>query len=339
MAEDHPRPLGRGHRVGHRPNDCHFLELPAEGQQTTLILQQHHRTLRGPARRGAMVGACDNLRQQRFIHIRALEQPHLDLERQDRAHQLLDLGHGQRALFHQHRHMIGIGVAGHVHVHPGFDAAQCSIAPIAGMTLNDHVADGERVRHHEAREAPFLAQDLAQQEAVAARRDIVEIHVGAHKGGRARLDRRGKGRQVGVAQLAFGEVDRVVVAPALRRAIAGEVLGAGQHPLRVGVIVALEAAHLSGRHRRAQVGVFARAFDNTPPARIAGNVEHRGEGPVEAGSAGFSGRHGLRLLRHGRIPGRGHRQWHGEDGAVAVDHIQRKQQGDAGRAFLDRQLL
>ena len=101
----------------------------------------------------------------------------------------------------------------------------------------------------------------------------------------------------------------------------------------------LEAAYLGGCHGRTQAGVFAGAFDNAAPAGIPGDVEHRAEGPVQACGAGFPGCHGLGPFGYRRIPRRGHGQRHGEDRAVAVDHIQGEEQRDLRRALFDGNLL
>ncbi len=138
---------------------------------------------------------------------------------------------------------------------------------------------------------------------------------------------------------ALGQVDRIVVAPAIRRAVTGEVFGAGHHMIGRAEIRSLEAAHLGGRHGRTQAGVFAGALDDAAPAGITGDVEHRAEGPVQACGTRFPGCHGLRPFGNRRIPRGGHGQRHGEDRAVAVDHVQGEEQRDLRRALFDGDLL
>ena len=75
------------------------------------------------------------------------------------------------------------------------------------------------------------------------------------------------------------------------------------------------------------------------PAGVTGNVEHRAEGPVQACGAGLPGRHGLRPFGNRRIPRRGHGQRHGEDRAVAVDHVEGKEERDLRRTLFDGDLL
>ena len=96
---------------------------------------------------------------------------------------------------------------------------------------------------------------------------------------------------------------------------------------------------LRHRHARAQVGILARAFDDAAPARIARDVDHRREGPVQAGGRGLLGGDARGALRALRRPASRHRQRHREDRAVAVDHVHGEQQRDAEPRFLDRDLL
>ena len=93
------------------------------------------------------------------------------------------------------------------------------------------LADGEVVGHDEAGEPPLLAQDAAQQLAVGRRRNAVELDVGVHHRAQAggthdRLER----MEVDLAELALTEVGRRPVEPALRGAVADEVLGGRDHP-------------------------------------------------------------------------------------------------------------
>ena len=47
----------------------------------------------------------------------------------------------------------------------------------------------------------------------------------------------------------------------------------------------------------------------------------------------------LRRFFHARIPGRSHGERHGEDGAVAVDDVERKEDGNVEAGFLDGEVL
>ena len=67
------------------------------------------------------------------------------------------------------------------------------------------------------------------------------------------------------------------------------MLGGGHERAGPQHVAALVAAHLRHGHARAEIGVFARAFDDAAPARIARDVDHGREGPVQARRGGFLG--------------------------------------------------
>ncbi len=90
----------------------------------------------------------------------------------------------------------------------------------------------------------------------------------------------------------------------------------------------LESAHLGPRHGRAQIGVFTGAFNNAAPTRIARNIHHGSEGPLDAGRTRILGRHPLGMFFDRRVPGGSHRQRDRKDGAIAVDYVKAYEQGN-----------
>ncbi len=110
------------------------------------------------------------------------------------------------------------------------------------------------------------------------------------------------GGKYDVPQLGVGEVDLVVVAAAERGAVAGEVLGTGDDPLGRAELAALEAADLGRRDRRAEVRILAGALDDAAPARVAGDVDHRRERPVDADRPRLAGGDGLARARSSPDP-------------------------------------
>src|SRR6185437_9273118 len=88
-------------------------------------------------------------------------------------------------------------------------------------------------------------------------------------------------RQVYIPEQLLGNIRRIVIAPAVRRAVTREVLHARDY--RIGPqFIALEPAHLRPRHGRPQIGILARAFHNAPPACIARNIHHRRKRPLDS---------------------------------------------------------
>jgi hypothetical protein len=88
----------------------------------------------------------------------------------------------------------------------------------------------------------------------------------------------------------------------------------------------VEPPHFSAGQRRTQERIFAGTFHHATPARVAGNVDHRGEGPMHAAGRRFNGRRASGPLCQVGVPGRGFCQRHGKYGTKPVDHIKGKQQ-------------
>ena len=174
-----------------------------------------------------MLRQCDHLRQLRLVGIRLFEQPQTNLDRENGPHSRLDVSQLKRAILDQSGEVLHVGVAGHVHVEARTQRAEGRFAPVAREALGDEASDGKRVADDEAPKAPLAPQDIAEQEAVPARGDIVEVHVSAHQRPDTGLHGGLEGREVNVAQLALGQVDRIIVTPAVRRAVTREVFGAG----------------------------------------------------------------------------------------------------------------
>jgi len=104
-------------------------------------------------------------------------------------------------------------------------------------------------------------------------------------------------------------------------------------------IIALEALHAGGGKSTAQVGIFPGAFSNAPPARVARDIHHRRKGPVNPGGSGLARGDFRRAARYVRLPGAGFRQRNGENGAVTMDHVQPKEEGDAQARLFHSDLL
>ena len=111
-----------------------------------------------------------------------------------------------------------------------------------------------------------------------------------------------EGREIDVPKLLVGDVGLFVVAATGGSAVAGKVLDAGHDVIGRAEVRALKSSDLGLRHAGAEEGIFAGAFHDAAPARITRDVDHGGEGPLDAGGAGFAGGHGLRLLGEQRDP-------------------------------------
>ena len=157
---------------------------------------------------------------------------------------------------------------------------------------------------------------------VRRRRNGVDAFECGHQRRDARVDRRLEWRQVDLAQRALRHLRAVVVAPRLRRAVRGVVFGAGENAR------ALESAHVRRGHGRAEHRIFAGAFGDASPARVARDVHHGREGPADPFRARFRRAGARGELGHLRVPRRGDGQRNGKDGAIAVDDVVAEQQRD-----------
>src|SRR5689334_16035807 len=96
-----------------------------------------------------------------------------------------------------------------------------------------------------------------------------------------------EGREVHVAQRTLRELGDVVVASPFRGAVPGKVLRRRRDRGRRAKVGPLEATHSGDSERGPEVGILARALDRAAPAWIAGDIHHRGKGPVYAYRGGF----------------------------------------------------
>jgi hypothetical protein len=88
--------------------------------------------------------------------------------------------------------------------------------------------------------------------------------------------------EVNIAHQLFRHIRRVVIAPAVGCTVSGKMFYAGQHTVW-SYPRTLESAHLRATHGGAEVWILTCAFHDAAPTGIAGNIDHRREGPLNAG--------------------------------------------------------
>src|SRR5690606_14263090 len=93
------------------------------------------------------------------------------------------------------------------------------------------------------------------------------------------------------------------------------------HRQRICQVIPLEAADSGIGHYRAEIRVLARALDYSTPARVAGDVDHRRERPVESVGRRLDGRNPGRLLYRLRIPRCRLGQWNRKLRPETVDDV------------------
>ena len=232
-----------------------------------------------------------------------------------------------------------IKAAHHIHIDTGQDGLARGGHTIIGDAVRHEFLDGFPVGVDHAAESPLLAEHLRECEGVGRGGHAVDRVERAHDGRRAGVDCRVEWWQVELAERMFRDFRRVVFAAGFGRAVADVMLRAGGDAAGRIEAFALVAAHVGGGHDRTEEGIFAGAFGNATPAGIAGDVDHRREGPADTRGSRFTRGNARRLLHHRRVPGGGQPQWNGKFGAEAVNDVEPKHHRNVQARFLHRNAL
>ena len=273
-----------------------------ERQHGAVVLQQHRPSapaaLRAAARfcgSSCLPGAAAD------VDVRVLEQPGAELHRAGcgarrrrcgfidtcaARHQLL----AEVAVVGRDHLGVGAGVERHARRPRGRPRRRRGrTGPPAGLHARAGAQLGDRrvVALDEAVEAPALLEDVGLGVLVRAARHAVDRVERAHQRVRAGVDRRLERRQVEVPQPLERHVGRVVVAPALRLAVGGEVLDARHDLVGRAVVAALGALHARRGHHGVQVRVLARGLGDAAPARLVREVDHRAVDLLEPDGRGL----------------------------------------------------
>ena len=179
------------------------------------------------------------------------------------------------------------------------------------------------VGHHEAVEAPLVAQDLGEEPPVVGGVLAGDLVVRAHDApGAPVLDRSLERPEVQLAQRAFVDVD-VDGHPLDLGVVGDEVLDGHGH------VVCLDPAHPGGRERAGELGVFAVALERPAADRRAMEVDGGSEHDVSGLADGLGSHERTEFLGQVRIPGgargdarRHHHAWcSGSTVAFAADAV------------------
>ena len=219
----------------------------------------------------------------------------------------------------------------HLGVGARVERGRRGLGAVTGDAVVDQLGDGGVVALDEAVEAPLLLEDVGLGLMVRAAGAAVDRVERAHRGVRARVDRRLERRQVEIAQPPLRHVGRVVVAPALRRAVGGVVLDAGDDLVGLRVVAALGGLHACGRVDGVEVGILAAGLGDAAPARLVRDVDHRAVDLLETDRRGLARAELVVLRGDVRVERAGGAERDREDRAVAVDRVVGEQDRDVQR--------
>jgi hypothetical protein len=122
-------------------------------------------------------------------------------------------------------------------------------------------------------------------------------------------------------------IHAVIVAATDGGPVSGIMLGAGHYCIQTTKAITLKTLYPCAGNLRAQVGVLAGAFHNPAPAWVAGNVNHRGKGPMHAARRSFGSGYPRRTPDSSYIPAGRFAKRDREGDAIAVDYVLPKKQG------------
>ena len=303
--------------IGEGADDGDRAGPGVERQQRPLVLQQHDRLARYPARYRPQLGVGG-----RGPHpIGIAEQAEALLGAQDVHDRGIDEGHRNAIGAQQRGNRVGIDTALHVHVDTRHERAPPGLCLRARDAVLNQFRDRRPVTHYESLESPLVAQHRAGEPGVPGGWHAGDVVERGHKTGDAGVDGRLERRQVDLAHRALGDLCLVVVATRLGAAVAGEVLRGGEDRL-------LEAADARGGHHRAKIWILTRTLGDATPARVARDVNHRRVGPVDPERRGFLSRRARGRFRGIGIERARFAERDREDRAIAMDHIEAKEQRD-----------
>ena len=215
---------------------------------------------------------------------------------------------------------------------PALTARTAASAGIFGEAVGGEAFDGCPIADDHAVEAPVVAEDVVEEQAVAGGGDTVEVHVGGHEGAGAGFERGVEGWEVDVPQLLVGDVGLFVVAAAGGSAVAGEVFDAGHDVVGRAEVVALEARTWASAMREPRKG------SSPAPSMMRPQRGSRAMSTMGAKA------HWMPVARASRaamdwacsascgIPAGSHGDGDGIDGAEAVDDVEAEEERDVQAA-------
>ena len=187
--------------------------------------------------------------------------------------------------------MLAIKAVGHVHVDARIDRLAHGIGVIGGEPLECQLLDAVPIGYDEPTKSPPRTEHVRQQKVIRRHRCAVEVVESAHYRQSAGPHTRLVGWQIQLPKPLRRNIGVTVVAAALGRAVAHEVLQAGGDRPRPGQMGALETAHGRRTVDTGRIGRFSKTLGNPAPPRIDSNIDHRGKRPIHPIMPSLNGRH------------------------------------------------
>ena len=117
---------------------------------------------------------------------------------------------------------------------------------------------------------------------VSGRWHAIDVVEGVHKCRSTCIERGLERRQIGFPQSAVAHFHGIVIAATDGCTIRRKMFRARHDGIEVAKFLALETFDAGVSNSRTQIRVFAGAFHDAAPTRIARNVHHRGKRPMDA---------------------------------------------------------
>ena len=168
----------------------------------------------------------------------------------------------------------------------------------------------------------MVTQQVGQEPLVSCGRYSVHDVERGHPTTRSLIEGCLVGRQIVVVHGYGIHAHGIIVASGFGCSVQGKVLYTCQEGIGFGEVVTLKSPDHCPAYAGAEAGVFSCTFGNTPPSRVAADVDHRRECPVDTECGCFVGCDPCALFQEGHVPAACTGQGYGENRIISVNDIE-----------------
>src|SRR5689334_2293817 len=308
-------------------------------QRLALVFQEHHRTARDLTRE------TNTLRTQQrswlacLISVRTIKQSERKLYPQNTPPSFVDRGGREFVLLQEFRAKLVIAAAHHLHVDTRIQSCGRCFFFIRGDAVIDQLAHRRVITDDKPIKLPLVSQNLRERKRIRRRRHTIDRIERTHQRPDTSIDSSLERRQIDLTQRVLGKIYRVVVPTTFRGAIRYEVFCTREDLVCGAVIITLKPTHTRARKRGAEKRIFARAFTDASPTRIACDVDHRREGPTQSHVVRFLCGNRGGAFRECRIPTARLSERNRKDRAITVNHVEAEQHRNLQSRLVHRHTL